>query len=240
MGKKKTNKKPNAKQSPPSQRVMGWTLVVILLVCVGAIFYKAASGPQTGQVVNDEVFEYDQQPALGSNDAPVKMVGFADFKCPSCKAFDEEILPLIKKDFIDNGTVQYYFVNYPIISPNGDSTTAALAAEAIYNQNPEEFWKFHDAVFTNQKDERQSWATPEYLIQVAQEAKLAIDFDLLKKDIEEKTYADQVKLDTSIGNKAGIRGTPTIFINGKELSIHETFDYEAIKSAILQAKDNTP
>ena len=219
---------------------MTWTLVIILIACIGFILYNAISGPnpKTEQVVNEEVFQYDQQPMLGSKDAPIKMVEFADFKCPSCKAFDQEILPLIKKDFIDQGLVQFHFINYPIITPNGDSRTAAIAGEAVYNQNPEEFWKYYETLFANQQDEKLNWATPDFLVQIAKDANLKIDFDKMKQDIEQKAFEENVRTDMAIGNQVGVNGTPTVFINGKEIDIQDAFNYETLKKIILQEKDN--
>ncbi|WP_134703335.1 thioredoxin domain-containing protein [Ammoniphilus sp. YIM 78166] len=239
MGKKKTKKQVEAEKAKQSQRLMGWTLGLILLLCVGAILYSAFSGPKTKSALDEAVFQYDQQPLLGSKDAPVRIVEFADFKCPSCRLFDQDILPLVKKDFIDTGIAQFYFINYPIVSPNGDSTTAAIAGEAVYNQNPEAFWSFYDAVFANQQDEKTTWATPDTLVQIARKANLPINFDQLKKDIEDSQFAEQVKGDIAIGNRAGVRGTPTLFINGKELPIQDTFNYEAFKAAILEAQNGS-
>lgn len=240
MGKKKNAKNQQRQKADEkakrTQRWMGWTLVLILVLCVGAIFYKAVSGPQTGQAVEETEFQYEKQPMLGEKEAPVRVVEFADFKCPSCKQFDQTILPQLKKDFIDQGDVQFYFVNYPIISPNGDSRTAAIAGEAVYKQNPQEFWKFYEAVFDKQQPESTTWATSDFLVQIAKEANLNLDFDQLKKDIDNEAFAQEVDDDEAIGNRAGVNGTPTIFINGREISIQDTFNYDAIKAAIEEAK----
>lgn len=239
MGKKKTKKQVEAEKAKKSQRLMGWTLGLILVLCVGVILFNAFSDPKTKSALDETVFQYDQQPMLGSKDAPVRIVEFADFKCPSCRLFDQDILPMIKTDFIDTGIAQFYFINYPIVSPNGDSTTAAIAGEAVYHQNPEAFWPFYDAVFANQQDEKQTWATLDNLVQIAREANLSINFDLLQKDIEDSNFAEQVKGDVAIGNRAGVRGTPTVFINGKELPVQDTFNYEAFKAAILEAQSGS-
>lgn len=235
-GKNYKDRNKNAKQT----QLMTWTLVVILVACIGAILYNAISGPspKTEQAVSEEIFQYDQQPMLGSKDAPIRMVEFADFKCPSCRDFDQQILPLLKKDFIDQGLVQFYFINYPIITPNGDSRTAAIAGEAVHNQNPEEFWKFYETLFTNQQDEKLNWATPDFLVQSAKDTDLKIDFDKMRKDIDQKAFEENVKADMAIGNQVGVDGTPTVFINGKQIAIQDAFNYEALKKIILQEKDH--
>lgn len=232
------NKKSKHNQSKQTQ-LMTWTLVIIVVACVGAILYNAVAGPgpQAEQTFNEEVFQYNQQPALGSKDAPINLVTFADFKCPACKDFDQLILPQVKKDFIDEGLVQLHFINYPIITPNGDSRTAAIAGEAVFNQSQEEFWKFYNALFANQQDEKLNWATPEFLVQVAKDANLQIDFDKMKNDIDQKAFEEHVKADMSIGNQVGVNSTPAIFINGKKVANQDAFNYEALNKIILQEKD---
>ena len=52
------------------------------------------------------VITADDDPVLGSVDAPVTMIEFSDFQCPFCARFYSETLPLIKENFIDTGLVQ--------------------------------------------------------------------------------------------------------------------------------------
>src|SRR5690242_15395590 len=73
------------------QRLMVWTLAVIVLAVVVVIFVNAPSSPKAGETVAATEFQYEKQPSLGSKDAPVKLVEFADFKCPACKEFDQTI-----------------------------------------------------------------------------------------------------------------------------------------------------
>jgi protein-disulfide isomerase len=226
-----------SEKTKKTQRLMmGGTLAVVFALGVAAIFLHAHSRPPKDQVVDDQIFQYEKQPAMGANDAPVKIVEFADFKCPACQEFNQTILPQLKRDFIDQGTVQFYFINDPIISPDADSRTAAMAGEAVYRLDPQEFWKFYDAVYAHQGDERTRWATSDYLVQIAKESHLHLDFNKLKKDIDDNAFAQAVKDDEAIADQLGVNSTPTIFINGKEVSETDTFDYEAIRNAILKAK----
>lgn len=209
---------------------MGWTIVTILIVSI--IIITFFSSAKSGKIDNAEQFIYEKQPALGSKDAPVKIVEFADFKCPSCKEFDQKIFPVLKKDFIDNKIVQYYFINSPILSQ--DSRTAAMASEAVYSQNPKAFWKYYDAIFAYQKNEHLNWATSDYLVQIAKQSNIQVDYDKLKKDINNKIFVQAVKDDEAIGRKLGINSTPTIYINGKKVSSKDTFNYSALKALIIK------
>jgi protein-disulfide isomerase len=246
MGKKKTGRQTKRlklqserEKAKRTGRLMGYTLAVIVAAFVLLIVINAVSGPQAGKPVDEAVFQYEKQPALGSPDAPVKIVEFADFKCPACKYFDQNILPQLKQEFIDNGTVQLFFVNYPVISPDADSRTAAMAGEAVYHQNPEAFWKFYEAVFDQQGDENTHWATSDALAAIAKQANLQIDVDKLKKEIDDNTFAKDVKDDEAIVRKLGVTGTPTLFINGRAVPEKETFNYNAVKAMILKAQGET-
>ncbi|MBN6185498.1 DsbA family protein [Aneurinibacillus sp. BA2021] len=230
-----------AAQKKKMQRLMGYTLGVILLACIGLIAYGSLSGSQskTPESIDAREFRYEAQPVLGAKDAPVKIVEFADFKCPACRHFEQTMLPQLQKDFIDSGIAQLYFINYPIVSPEADSRTAAMAGEAVYSQNPQAFWPFYRAVYASQGDERETWATADALVQIAKEAKVNVDYAKLKADIESQTFAKAVRDDEAIVKKLGIGGTPTIYINGQALPVDATFDYAAIKEIIQKAKERS-
>lgn len=222
-------------QKKKIQRLMGWTIVAILIISI--VIITIFPSTKLGNIVNAKQLKYEKQPALGSKDAPIKIVEFADFKCPSCKEFDQKILPELRKDFIDNKIVQYYFINYPIISQ--DSRTAAMASEAVYSQNPEEFWKYYDAIFTYQRNEHINWATSDYLVQIAKQSNIQVDYDKLKKDINNKIFVQAVKDDEAIGKKLGVNSTPTIYINGEKVSSKDTFNYSALKALIIKKLGET-
>lgn len=219
------------------QRIVLWTLAVILAVVVTFVIFHKFSESRAVGVVDEAEFQYAKQPTIGSTRAPVNMVEFADFKCPACKKFAQSIIPRLQKDFIDSGVVQLHFINYPIVSPKVDSMTAALAGEAIYKQNPAEFWKFYKAVYAAQGDEGTNWATADFLVQLAKKSNLHVNDEQLRKEIENRTFAEDVKNDKAIVTKLGIHSTPTIYINGKKLSNDTAFDYAALKAEILQSKD---
>ncbi|BBH20767.1 putative disulfide bond formation protein D [Paenibacillus baekrokdamisoli] len=203
--------------------IWGTGIVVVALIIVALIF-----APK-----NDTTFNYDQIPTLGKADAPIKIVEFGDYKCPVCKDFREKIEQPLKKDFIDKGTASFSFMNFTIISE--DSKTAALAGQSIYHQNKDEFWKFYDAIYTNQGSETVAWATPDYLVELAKREKLAVDYDKLKSDIVNGTYQSEVAAHYAKAQKLNLNSTPSIFINGVQFK-GNILDYDAIKKAIEQAQ----
>lgn len=214
--------------------------VVIILVGGGAIYYastvskedkQATSGDHHTQTEKAD-FSYKNHPVMGDKDAPVKIVEFGDYKCPSCRQFDETVFPKVKKNLLDKGKASFYFMNYPIID---GSIPAALAAESIYSQGNKKYWQFHQAVYDNQGDEQEDWATTDVLVKLAKKHVPGVDVDKLQSDIKNQKYMNRIKADADKGTDAGVTGTPTIFVNGKKL---DNTDFSSIQKAVEKAEDN--
>ncbi|MFC0332536.1 DsbA family protein [Paenibacillus sepulcri] len=222
----KAKREQEKKKKQRRMQIIMWTtgVVVIALIAVAIIFQPKAKPLEVA---------YDQLPILGKAEAPVKIVEFGDYKCPSCQYFSQNIMPLLKTDYIDTGKASLYFMNDTIIYQ--DSTTAALAAQAVFHQSNEEFWKYYDALFKNQKAEEQSiWATPDFLTDLAKSAGIKVDYDKLRQDIDNQTYMDEVTEHTRFAqNDAKVTATPTLLING--VKFEDVFNYEALKKAIDSA-----
>ncbi|MDR0268545.1 thioredoxin domain-containing protein [Paenibacillus sp.] len=177
-------------------------------------------------------FDYSAMPVLGNPDAPIKIVEMGDYKCPSCQYFTQEISPQIQKDYIDTGKAALYFMNYLIISPEADSSSAALAALSVFHQNRDEFWKYHEAIYKNQGDETTEWATPDFLVNLARTENIKVDYDKLRKDIDERTYQKEIDSQDETAKRLQIMSTPTVFVNGEKASDKASMDYTILKSFI--------
>lgn len=212
------------------KRQIIWISTVAALIAL--VIIVLAIDPKPAQKV--ESFDYDNLPVLGSSDAPVKIVEFGDFKCPACKNVNSIIKPQLVNDFINEGKASFYFVNLPFLGP--DSYTAALAVQSVYHQNKEDYWTYFDAIYNNQGDETTVWATADALVEIAKLANVSVDYDLLKKDIEQQTYASEVDEQYAKGNGIGVSSTPTLFINGVQYS-DNIGDYAKLKQAIEDASE---
>ncbi|MBB6729690.1 DsbA family protein [Cohnella zeiphila] len=207
---------------------MTWSTAVVFVALIVLLFVFRPDGESIS-------IDYDHVPTIGSTDAKVKLAEFGDFKCPTCQMFAQNIMPEIQKDYIDKGQVSLSFLNYMIISPQADSYTAALAAQSVYHQNKDEFWKYYEAIYNNQQDERTLWATADKLVQIAKDAKLNIDFDKLRQDIDNETYQDEVLDQTSLASSKQFPGTPTILLNGKRLTDDQALNINNLKAEIDKA-----
>ena len=215
-----------------AQRLTLVTLIVLALALAGFIVYRQVAPTQTASAVSSDI-SVEGQPMLGQADAPVEIVAFEDFKCPACRYFDENVFPEVKRNLIDTGQVKFYFINYPFIGP--DSATAAQAGECVFNQNPQSFWDYKTYLFRSQGPESEEWATPAFLAGVARDNLPDINADALQSCISDKTYAEQVSADRTMGDAAGVQGTPSIFVEGQRL---ESFQFDAIQTAVKTAQTN--
>lgn len=171
------------------------------------------------------------QPTLGDPDAPVTVVEFGDFKCPACKAWSENFFPKLMEDYVDKGDVKFAYVN--VLFHGEESRLGALAAEAVYKQNPESFWTFNKELFKAQPnaDHDTLWLTMDLINEIAGSIP-GIDLEQLEKDMQEQMINEVIK-DTKLVEEFEVQLTPSIMVNGTMLE--DPFDYEKIKSLIDEA-----
>jgi protein-disulfide isomerase len=203
---------------------MVWIIVGIVIVLIAATVAFSKINSTSAD------FTYGNLPVLGDSNAPIKIVEFGDYKCPSCQFFSQNIAPQLKKDYIDTGKVALYFMNYTIIGP--DSTTAALAAQSVFHQNNDSYWKYYDALYKKQGNERVQWATPDFLTELARTENIGVDLNKLKQDIASKTYQSEIDAHNRLAKSKGVTGTPTLFLNGVKMDDKTPFDYKFLKAAV--------
>jgi len=148
-------------------------------------------------------------PVLGKKEARVTLIEFADFQCPFCERFFKDTIPNIKKDYVDTGKVKVAFRHYAFLGQ--ESTWAALASECANEQG--KFWEYHDYLYNHQGPENSGTFAKDKLISFAQI--LGLNTNQFSSCLESAKYSKNVNDDLSAGQKAGVTGTPAIFINGQ-------------------------
>jgi protein-disulfide isomerase len=143
-------------------------------------------------------------PFKGAADAPVAIVLFTDFQCPYCA----RILPLLNQALEKNkGKVKLVFKNFPL-NTHLFARKAAVAALAAGKQG--KFWEFHDLLFQNYNR-----LNDQVVLEQAQV--LGLDIQKFEKDMNDSQILQVINVDMQDGAKAGVRGTPTIYVNGVPL-----------------------
>jgi protein-disulfide isomerase len=144
-------------------------------------------------------------PAVGPATAPVTIVEFSDFQCPFCS----RLVPTIEQVKAKYGDkVRIVFRQFPL----NFHQFAQKAAEASLCANEQgKFWQMHDAMFKDQAalsvDQLKATATG-----------LGLNADQFNSCLDQGKYAAQIQTDIDAGTKAGVNGTPAMFINGRFLS----------------------
>lgn len=181
--------------------------------------------PTTGQRVSN--LGLGDFPALGNKNAKVHIVEFADLRCPFCEQFFKNTEPQIIKDYVDTGKATFSFRSYAFLG--SASTVAANAAECANAQG--KFWDFHNYMYQHQPDESDtSMYTVDNLTNIA--GQLGMDTAQFQSCLSANQYDSKQAADMADGQKAGVTGTPTIFING--LPIVGAQPYAAFQQVIDQ------
>jgi protein-disulfide isomerase len=146
----------------------------------------------------------DDDPSRGERNAPVTIVVFTDFQCPSCAAM-HPVIDEVVKTYANR--VRLVIRDFPL-AMHPQARKAAEAANAANAQG--KFFEYIAVLFKNQS-----------ALDVASLKKYATDLglDRVKFDatLDSGQYAAEVNNDAAEGEAYGIDGTPTIFINGVRL-----------------------
>ena len=167
----------------------------------------------------------DGAPARGPTDAPVQIVTFSDFLCPSCRRF-----ALAFEQYAEGPTgphVSLHYRNYPL-----DSACAAhlsrqihpgacrVARGAVCAGRQGKFWEYHDRVYLAPPDPARE-PTNEQVVGIAVGA--GLDGDALRACLEDPSAEAELRADIAEAVRLGVTGTPTIFINGRRVPALDQF-----------------
>ena len=144
---------------------------------------------------------------LGDPKAPVTVIEYASFTCPHCAHFSTEILPEVKKKWIDTGKVKLVYRDFPL------DQVAAKAAQVAECAVGDRYFGVIDLIFANQ----QSWsAAKDPIAELAKPLRIAgLGENEIKACLADEAKANAVINDYRGGETLGVNSTPTLFINGE-------------------------
>jgi protein-disulfide isomerase len=171
----------------------------------------------------------------GAAATKVTIVEFSDFQCPFCKRAEPTVKGVLDKYGKD---VSLVWMNQPL--PFHDhAMDAATAFQAAARQGSEKAWKLHDKMYDNN-----TALTRADIEKYAGE--VGLNTSKFKKDWDDPKIKSEVEADQKAANAAGANGTPTFFINGRELvgaqpaDAFEKLIDDEIKKADELIKKGTP
>lgn len=157
----------------------------------------------------------DDDPFIGPAQAPVEIIIFEDYQCPFCKAFTQETLPLLKQNYVDSQKAKIVIRDYPVVEKHPEAMISALALGCALEQ--QKYWQYHDIVFENQQQ-----LTHDHLIHYAKI--LQLNEEMFTDCLETEQFREEIYKDISDAHNAGVRGTPTLFVNGRKIEGAQPYD----------------
>ncbi len=204
--------------------ILPGSILIAAIIIAGSLFYTRGSGyqnnnPGTGTPGNTQapsgpvnVSVTDNDHILGNKNAKVTIVEFADFRCPFCEKFYQQVEKQLVKDYVNTGKVRFVFKNYAFLGQQ--SIWASEAAECANEQG--KYWQYHDWLYDNQAPESDlAFYSKANLTKYA--AKVGLNTTQFSSCLNSDKYSKRVADDLAEGQKDGVTGTPTAFINGQKI-----------------------
>ena len=153
--------------------------------------------------------EAGSAPAKGPEKAVVTLIEFSDFQCPACKSVTPAIEQIHRKY---GDRVRVAFKQFPLHSIHPQAQAAAEAALCAGDQG--QFWEMHDSLF-----ERQNELTEDQL--KARATTLGLDAERFNRCLDDGAKREAVLADLEEGRKFGVHATPSLFVNGRPLTLRQ-------------------
>lgn len=151
----------------------------------------------------------DDDPVLGDKNAPLTIIEFSDYECPFCKRSFDQVLPELKKNYIDTGKLKLVFRDFPL-SFHVNAHKEAEAANCARSQgNDDTYFKFHDQIFTKTISNGTGLALNQLPVIAAS---LGLNVSQFQQCLDSGKFRDEVDKDIADGTVAGASGTPSWFI----------------------------
>ena len=195
-------------------------LIAAAVVGVGAIGYAVSTGVGNSQMATEPIeveglddsqrlLELAQSVTLGDEGAPITIMEFADYSCPHCRVFREQIKPRIELMYIQEGKAKFVVHDY-VLGGFPHSFVAARAARCAGDQ--QRYWEYHDALFTNQPVWSTSASPPvRHLLSYAED--IGLDREEFESCLRSDKYADVVTANRHLAQQLNLGGTPAVLIH---------------------------
>jgi protein-disulfide isomerase len=186
-----------------------FVVVAVLAIVLGAVLFLVLR-PQPIASAADAA--KGARFVIGSPEARVTVVDFSNFLCGHCRDHSNEVLPFIKRDYIETGKVRYVFRDFPFTGQE-NVIRAGEAAACAYEHNL--FIAYHTALFRAQLQ----WAALSGGALDNFFADLAGQIGIAPATFSECLTSDRkragVLADQRLALDLGLTGTPTFFVNGE-------------------------
>lgn len=171
----------------------------------------AASATPVGEEPDLTVLETrdpDDVQAIGPVDAPVALVVYSDYQCKFCAQWTHDTLPEMLK-YVDAGDLRIEWRDVNVFGEASERAARAARAAALQDQ----YWEYHDALFTDGKHRSERELTEDKLVELAGD--LGLDEDRFREDLASDEVTADVQQMASEGRSVGVSSTPAFILDGQ-------------------------
>lgn len=199
-------------------------ILVVLVIGLGSLFLftrNKATAPGTDSTTATSVSNHTK----GNNAKNVSLLVYGDFECSACEKFFPVEKRVIDKYIND---ITFTFRHFPLDTIHQNARAASRAAEAAGKQN--KFFEMHDMLYQNQS----SWLglsdpIPSF---TKLAAALNLNIEQFKTDYASEAVNSTINADKKEGESKNVGGTPTYYLNGKELKLEDIQTIEQFSAKI--------
>lgn len=213
---------------------LGALASLALVACGGA-----GSGPTAGdgQVTSGQDGA-SQDMVMGSPEAPVTLIEYASWTCGACLQFHNDVMPMLKSEYLDTGKVRLVFREFPTAPHNVSVAGFAIARCA----GPDAYFDVIEELF-----ERQSAVLS--LVRSGGQVKQALVQISMNQGVGNEAALDACLQDESIrraistaigrGDAMGVNATPTLFLDGEKLEGFKWRSADGMREVLDEALGET-
>jgi len=189
-------------------------VIIVLAVALAAVIavYGSRKSVPASETASKSTIEANSGGGhvRGNASAPVTLVEFGDYQCPSCGYYHPIVDELLRRY---PEKVKLEFHHYPLIQMHPHALAAAMAVEAAGDQG--KYWEMHDLVYTHQR-EWSAMPNPESEF-LAFAAQLGLDANKFMRSVKSTDVEKRILEDIQRGSNLKVGGTPSFFINGRSV-----------------------
>ncbi|MFK0244173.1 DsbA family protein [Amycolatopsis azurea] len=211
-----------------------WTTIAIVVAAVlvigGVLVFNRGddAAPAPGSIPADVLRKPDSNVLIQASDTKVTIVEFLDYQCPVCESYYQNVTKKLEQDY--SGKITFVTRNFPLqMHPLAIPAAKAAEAASLQGKYREMYDKLYGdyrgwAISTDGQNVSDDTARTQTKFEAyAQE--LGLDVAKFRTDAASPAVQQRIDQDTADGQKAGITGTPTIFVNGSKFSpTGQTYD----------------
>lgn len=207
-----------------------WGVVIGIVIVFGLVFYfthnnNSSSNAGSGQRTNN---------IEGLGKAGVKFVEYGDYECPYCEEYSSVVKQVVSDEF---NNITFQFVNFPLTSIHPNAFAGARAAQAAGLMG--QFWQMHDALYN--PTNWQVWSTSTNPIPYFQTyaRQLGLNVTTFMTKYNSSLVNNMIVADINAGNNLNIAGTPTFYLDGKQIQVApQVSAFEKLINAAIAAHGN--